>query len=910
MTGRGLPQPMADLGGSAKSARRRGNSAARAAWDRALAAREAGDLSGARRWLERAHRIVPRDALVRLTLGALVAEMGEFGDAVALLEPVAHEYGSSAAWIALARCHLALGAEGPCVAALAGALQSSVLTPGLVALAERVVGRWGLPGWCGVDHDGRIRIEPAGAAEGAVVGSPLPVGTLMRVSGFVTEARGGISGWAWHPGDPDRDPLLLLQGPRGRFEITAPAVADGIEDLPPLARPRRFAVAAADVETVGRPVRVTDAWGNALLGSPLGGAQAAAPMTGPARVDLRARAVDVVVPVHGGMRETLACLDSVLASVPDSTVVHVVDDASPEPELVAAVDLLAQAGRIRLHRHTENRGFPASANIGLRAAAGRDVVLLNSDTLVAPGWLERLRRAAYAAAAIGSATPFSNDATIVSVAEGVVPDLAQTVALDWIAQAANAGQVAEIPVGVGFCLFLRRDCLEQVGPFREDVFGQGYGEENDFCLRAAQAGWRHVAALDVFVGHVGGRSFGAGRTHLRRRNQAILNRLHPGYDGLIARHVAADPLFEPRRRMAALRWAEGRQAGAVLLVTHAAGGGVAEMVAARAAFVRRGGQRAVVLHPVSGGCAIEGFADLRYAVPAELQALAALLGPDRPTRMEVHHMLGHHHALLGLATLLDVPTESWVHDAAHFCPRINLVGRSGRYCGEPDVAECERCVAALGSHLRERIGVRGLLARSAGELARSRRVVVATEDGARRLRRHFPALRPQIEAWEDAALPGLAPSGSGPVRIVIVGAIAVEKGYLVLLECAGDARERGLPIEFVVCGLTQDDERLMAAGPVFVTGRYAPSEAVALIRAQRADLAFVPSVCPESWCYGLSRAWQAGLEAVAFDLGAQAERIRATGRGAVLPLALPAAAVNDALLRLARRRGARQSPQP
>jgi glycosyltransferase involved in cell wall biosynthesis len=492
-----------------------------------------------------------------------------------------------------------------------------------------------------------------------------------------------------------------------------------------------------------------------------------------------------------------------------------------------------------------------------------------------------------------------------------VPDLAATVALDRIAQAANAGQVADIPVGVGFCLFLRRDCLDQVGLFREDVFGPGYGEENDWCLRAAQAGWRHVAALDVFVGHVGGRSFGAERAALRRRNAATLERLHPGYDARIAAHAAADPLFEARRRMDTLRWAEGRQGAAVLLVTHAEGGGVAEMVAARAAAVRRAGQRPVVLRPAKGGCAIEGFPNLRYAVPAELPALAALLGPDRATHIEVHHLLGHRHAVLGLATLLGVKVDTWVHDAAAFCPRINLVGRSGRYCGEPDVAACEECVAALGSHLRERIGVRGLLARSTAELAASRRVVVATQDGARRLRRHFPEISPEIEAWEDdAALPALARPGTGPIRIVIVGAIAVEKGYDVLLECVRDARSRACPLEFVVCGFTSDDERLMAAGNAFVTGRYQPAEAVALIRAQAADLAFVPSVCPESWCYGLSRAWQAGLEAVAFDLGAQAERIRATGRGAVLPLALPIAAVNDALLRLARLRRARQCPQP
>ena len=136
-------------------------------------------------------------------------------------------------------------------------------------------------------------------------------------------------------------------------------------------------------------------------------------------------------------------------------------------------------------------------------------------------------------------------------------------------------------------------------------------------------------------------------------------------------------------------------------------------------------------------------------------------------------------------------------------------------------------------------------------------------------------------------------------RVAVIGAIGVEKGFEVLLGCVRDARARRLPIAFTVVGFTADDERLMAAGPAFVTGEYNEEEAVALIRAQAAQIAFIPSVWPETWCFALSRAWQAGLGAAVFDLGAQAERVRATGRGWLLPLGLAPRGINDALLRLA-----------
>ncbi len=102
--------------------------------------------------------------------------------------------------------------------------------------------------------------------------------------------------------------------------------------------------------------------------------------------------------------------------------------------MAAALDALAGQRRITLIRHRRNLGFAASANAGMRAAAGRDVVLLNSDTLVAPGWLEELREVAYGAADIGTVTPLSNDATILSYPDppggNPVPDAVGTARLD------------------------------------------------------------------------------------------------------------------------------------------------------------------------------------------------------------------------------------------------------------------------------------------------------------------------------------------------------------------------------------------------------------------------------------------------------------------------------------------------
>ena len=120
--------------------------------------------------------------------------------------------------------------------------------------------------------------------------------------------------------------------------------------------------------------------------------------------------------------------------------------------------------------------------------------------------------------------------------------------------------------------------------------------------------------------------------------------------------------------------------------------------------------------------------------------------------------------------------------------------------------------------------------------------------------------------------------------------------------CARDARKRDLDLTFVVAGTTIDDRRLIETGRVFVTGPYRPDEAVALIRAQDAALALLPSIWPETWCFALTELWRAGLRVAAFDIGAPAERIRQTGRGFLLPLGSSPRAINDALLNAARGR--------
>ena len=259
-----------------------------------------------------------------------------------------------------------------------------------------------------------------------------------------------------------------------------------------------------------------------------------------------ARLIDIVVPVYQGLDATRRCLESVLASrcVTDFELV-VVDDASPEPALSAWLDEVAAAGRITLHRNPENLGFVATVNRAMALHPERDAVLLNSDTEVANDWLDRLRACAGGDARIGTITPFSNNGSICSypnmLEANSLPADWPLAELDALFATVNAGQCLDLPTGVGFCMYVRRACWTDLDGFDLDRFSRGYGEETDFCMRAAKAGWRNVLCADVFVFHEGSVSFGTEREALMAEGAAVMAERHPEYHGLVMDFLRADP---------------------------------------------------------------------------------------------------------------------------------------------------------------------------------------------------------------------------------------------------------------------------------------------------------------------------------------------------------------------------------
>ncbi len=285
----------------------------------------------------------------------------------------------------------------------------------------------------------------------------------------------------------------------------------------------------------------------------------------------------------------------------------------------------------------------------------------------------------------------------------------------------------------------------------------------------------------------------------------------------------------------------------MLLVTLALAGGVDRFVVERCRELRARGLFPLVLRPTAANDArhCELWTDaldvpnLRFNVPGDLKTLSALLRGLDLECVEIQHFLHLDARLIETVRKLGQPYDVFIHDYSWICPRITLIGGSGRYCGEPDVSVCKSCVRRHGSHLGEAISVPALRDRSARWLKGARQVFAPSADTAARLRKYFEDLevqvRPHAAMLPAAPLPRREAAEQTPVRVALIGGIGEHKGYRVALECARDAQRRRLPLEFVVIGYTQDDAALMKTGKVFITGHYGEVEATHLLRREQPD---------------------------------------------------------------------------
>ncbi|WP_354699178.1 D-inositol-3-phosphate glycosyltransferase [Paraconexibacter sp. AEG42_29] len=280
-------------------------------------------------------------------------------------------------------------------------------------------------------------------------------------------------------------------------------------------------------------------------------------LSGGQRLDGPDGSVAVVIPLYNQHELFTQCLTSVLAHTPADVAILVADDASPDTASQTWVQELADGGHLHHDvywlRAETNSGFVGNCNSAFAATGRADVILLNSDCVVAAGWVEGLRGALASDGSLATATALTNHGSIVSVPVRNTPvaALPQHIPFDKAAREVmdqSRRLYPRLPTAIGHCVLVRRSALDLVGPF-DEAFAPGYGEEVDFSQRCIAAGLQHVLADDVLVLHQGGGTFGAGgaskeRTATQIAHEKLINIRYPAYRDAVreAESGVANPL--------------------------------------------------------------------------------------------------------------------------------------------------------------------------------------------------------------------------------------------------------------------------------------------------------------------------------------------------------------------------------
>ncbi len=265
---------------------------------------------------------------------------------------------------------------------------------------------------------------------------------------------------------------------------------------------------------------------------------------------------DILIPIHNAYEYVKQCIESVLKYTPPIHSVILLDDASTDPQIRPLLLSFEKSyEHVKFYESKKNIGFVKNINRGL-FLSHNNVIILNSDTVVTPHWLERLDQCLRSDSSIGIISPLSNNATILSVPimntnnklpESVTPEIFAE-----IISSCSQKEYPDIPTAVGFCMLIARKTLDKIGPF-DISYGLGYGEENDYCLRALQLGIRVVCCDDAYVHHYGEASFGKiDDIHQRRqKNFELLGRRWPSYQEEVFGFCRKNPLRIIQERIAA-----------------------------------------------------------------------------------------------------------------------------------------------------------------------------------------------------------------------------------------------------------------------------------------------------------------------------------------------------------------------
>ena len=624
--------------------------------------------------------------------------------------------------------------------------------------------------------------------------------------------------------------------------------------------------------------------------------------------------IDVIIPIYVVNNETLNILDNCLKSVLEKSSTEynliLINDFSPHKH---TSDFLLKFKNTNSHKsiflieNKSNIGFVKTCNIGLKLSSTNDAVLLNSDTIVSNLWLEKLKRCAYSNEKIATATPFSNSATIFSLPESSKNNpIPENYSIDEIADLMYQympGRYPEIPTGHGFCLFIKREAINLVGFLDEEKFGNGYGEENDFCCRCILHGYYNALDDLNYIYHIGETSFKGERANVIEERVKLINSIYPFYLKSVGEFTQKEILnthrkifknlilnkIKPTLKNPRIEITDKKN---ILILSHGKGGGsdryLNDLNTALEGFFNlfflisdglsvtlfREDQKVLLKQPL--GIAINHGNEFYHE--EYISIFRKIISSCNIDLVHINSFIGSTFGILNETSKMKIPTIYFLHDFNLICPTNHLIDNNNKYCGKCGFnEERENC---LTKNIYLEIPSNHIILNHRRKFIQKEvfpkidLIISPSKNAIDHLYSFYSDFidvnkTKVIEHAINLETPeknNTSKVHEGKLNIAILGSIGYHKGFNEVKEIVKNTNTS--IANFYLYG-----ESCEKISGLIDKGKYSYNEIPIILAKDEIDLVLLLSIWPETFSYTLSESLLSGIPVIVSNKGAQKDRV-------------------------------------
>lgn len=612
--------------------------------------------------------------------------------------------------------------------------------------------------------------------------------------------------------------------------------------------------------------------------------------------------IDIVIPIYNAYEDLQKCIASIFAHTDlNRHRLLLINDASTDERIASYLRSLMLPNILYIE-NPKNYGFSESINRGIIESKERDVILLNSDTQVTSGWVEKMIKCAYSEPSISTVTPLSNNATLCSVPlfleENQLPEGYSLDEYAALIEMVSLCEYPRIPVANGFCMYIKRDIIDIVGLFDSKTFGRGYGEENDFCYRCEQLGYHHVMCDNTYIYHTGTASFvSEEKRQYIEAHEKILNERYLGLNRAVAIHCQENPnakiqeniklwtgLLNGRKNVLYLVQSDfrsdaddhhgGTQLHVKDMVSCMRNTYNVFVVARNRDYLNLTAytQDSEYLFKFYVGPVPE-YPELRSKKFA--QRYGKILDAFSIDLVHIHHTKDVTLELYYESYERDIPIIATLHDYYIICPRIKMVNCYHRLClMSPEEQCCQQCINSLFSVSSNTNYLSFWREEHRKVLTFAKKLVTPSVSSKDIILSFYPELRGKLMVVPHgvASMKRNATNSSSQLHVAFLGGVSKEKGQ----EASWQMIKKGpKTVQWYLFGVWGYNDLSMNNRRNYTkTGLYERDELPELMEKYQIDLVCILSIWPETYSYTLSEAIMYGVPAIVTDIGALGERMR------------------------------------